>query len=632
VEAKIRDAVTYHQAGELARAENLYQDVLREQPGNVDALHLLGLVAHARGRNDEAKRLISDAISRQADCAFYHNNLGEVLRELGDVRGAVECYRRALELDGGYTQARNNLGMALQQLGDLQGAADCFRQALDEEPGVAHLHNNLGVAEQALGNLDAAIASFRRSLELDAKHAEASNNLGAALHARGDLDDAEAALRAALEVDPRLAKAHYNLARLQVDRGDLDEAMRSARKSLELAPGEPEFHINYGEILRMRGQLDESIESLRAAIAINPRHAIALNDLGVSLLIKGRFDESASAFRRALTQDPGLAMAYENLAKARRYVPEDRQQIDEVERLAAKPGLSDNALVHIHFALGKMYDDIDEFEEAFRHFEAGNRLKRAKVPFDAAACRDFVDRTCAIVDETFLESRRDLGHPSDAPIFIIGLPRSGTTLVEQILATHPQVHGGGEINYFRAISRVLPEHLGGAGTYPECLSALDAATIDEVACAYLDRYGSPETLGDARRFTDKMPLNFEHLGLVALTFPNASIVHCRRDPMDLCLSLYFQHFAAENAYAYAFEDIAAYHRQYRRLMAHWHRALPGRICDVDYEALVERQEETTRALLEAVGLTWDESCLEFWRTQRPVGTSSHWQVRQLTGA
>jgi len=224
-----------------------------------------------------------------------------------------------------------------------------------------------------------------------------------------------------------------------------------------------------------------------------------------------------------------------------------------------------------------------------------------------------------------VEDKRALGNPSDTPIFVVGMLRSGTTLVEQILASHPRIHGGGELEFFQRVAAQLPERLDG-GAYPECLKSLDAQTVETVTNAYLERLRG--SLGEATHFTDKNPLNFQHLGLVLVAFPNARVIHCRRDPMDVCLSIFFQNFSEHHDFAYSFANIAEYHRQYLQLMEHWQGVFPGRILDVDYEGLVADLEGVSRGIFDFLKLEWDENCLEFYRTVRPVGTASHWQVRQ----
>ncbi len=626
MEARFRDAMARLQDDDVEQARALFEDIVRDQPGHAESLHMLGLVAHQQGRIEDARGFISDAVKSNDQNALYHNNLGEVMRLLGDVEGAAQCYRDAIALKPRYALAHNNLGLVLFQLGQGDAAVEEFHTAIAIDPETERVHNNLGVVLEAMGRLDEAIPNFRRSLELAPEQAEVNNNLGAAMHARGEFQEAEQHLLAAARIDPNIANVQYNLSRVYLDQGKLDAAMGAARNAVDLNPRYPDYFIALGAVQRAVGDTEGSLSSMRAAVALDPAHAMALNDMGVSLLVLGRFDEAESSFRRALDADPGLAIAHENLAKTRRFGDDDRKQIEYVEALASAANQSDEGQSHLHFALSKMLDDIGEYQRAFEHAQSGNALEHKHMGFDTDAGRSFIERSRQIFDAAFVEEKSALGNPSDAPIFIVGMLRSGTTLVEQILASHPVVYAGGEIEFFRGVARQLPERIGNGQPYPECLQMLNGETIGGLSSAYLEHLRAQSD--DAERFTDKNPLNFEHLGLIMLTFPKARIIHCRRDAMDLCLSIYLQHFSERHDFAYSFADIAEYHRQYEELMGLWHSVFPGRIYDVQYENLVANFEPVSRGMLEYLNLEWDEKCLEFHTTARPIGTASHWQVRQ----
>lgn len=626
VETRFRDAMARHEGGELDAARGMYEGILRDQPGHADSLHMLGLLAHQEGRHEEARDLLAAAIESNDRVAFFHNNLGEIKRLLYETQGAADCYRAAIELEPRYAQAHNNLGLVLFQLGQVDECVEAFEAAIDIEPDEPGFRNNLGVVMEARGRLEDAVPCFRASLELAPEQAEVNNNLGAALHALGEFEEAEQFLLAAARVDATIPNVPYNLSRLYVDQGRLGEAIAAAQKAIELNPRLPDYHVALGAAQRATGDLEASLNSLRAAVALDPAHARSLNDMGVCLLVLGRFDEAESSFRRALDAEPRLAMAHENLARARQFSEKDRPQIEFVEALAAASNQGDEDQAHLHFALGKMLDDVGDYERAFAHFQSGNALEDKRMGFDAEAGRAFVERSRAAVDTALVEEKRAIGNPSDMPIFIVGMLRSGTTLVEQILASHPLIHGGGELEFFRNVAAQLPERLGGGDGYPECLKSLDAQSVETIGGAYIERLRG--SLGEAKHFTDKNPLNFEHLGLILLAFPNARVIHCRRDPLDVCLSIYFQHFSERHDFAYSFADIAEHHRQYLQLMEHWQGVFPGRIHDVGYEALVADLEGVGRGMFEFLQMEWDENCLEFHRTVRPVGTASHWQVRQ----
>jgi Flp pilus assembly protein TadD len=627
VKAMLDEAVARHRAGDLARAEALYQEVARQAPRRPDVHHLLGLALHQQGRNIEARRAIEAAIGLFDGSPHYHNNLGEVLRSSGEAEAAIACYRRALALAPEDLQAANNLALALHASGRLDEALAQFARLARRAPDAPEVHNNLGVAQQASGELDAAVESFRRVTTLAPRHAEAWNNLGAALQSRGDLEGAREALERAVALAPAAARAHYNLSRVRAALGAWEDAENSARRAVELAPGEADLHLQLGYVLRARDRPGESVSAVRAALALAPDHPVANNDLGVALMMEGDFAAAERHLRAALEAAPRLTIAFENLARVRRFGDDDAALMERMAALLEDPGLDDARRTHLHFALGKMWDDRGDAGRAIRHLQAGNALLHAVSPWDAEARSRRVDRIMEVFDAGWLSAQAGRGHPTAAPVFVIGMLRSGTTLVEQILASHPRVLARGELEFFDEVARIMPARVGMPDTpYPECARGLAGDDLAALARRYLSEvFAEP---GDAERFTDKNPLNFDHLGIIAAAFPNASIVHVSRDPMDTGFSIYATHFARSLPFSNDLVDIGRYHRDYQRLMDHWRGLLGGRIHELRYEDLLEDQEGCTRALLAACGLEFDPACLAFHQTRRSVGTASHWQVRQ----
>ena len=625
----MQQALARHRDGDLPQAEAMYRELARQVAGHPEVHHLLGLVLHQQGRDNEARFELQAAIRAFDAAPHYHDALGAVLRASGDLDAAIDCHRRAAALDDKHLPALTNLGLALHAAGRFQQSADAFRRVVELQPELAQAHGNLGIAQQSLGDLTGALASFRRSCELAPQHAQAWNNLGAALQQGGDLDGAADAFERALAQAPGLARVHYNLSRLQFTRNEFDAAQASARRAVELDPRDADHHVQLAMVLRANGQLEESMALLRNALEIAPDHPVAHNDLGVTLLIHGQFEQAEQHLLAAVERAPLLSIAYENLARVRRYGPGDAALMGKLERLlASEPRLGDTGRMHLQFALGKMWDDRDEPQRAFPHLEAANRAVRARTPWDAAARSHYVDRLMQVFDAGwFARFGAADTHPSDAPVLIVGIPRSGTTLVEQILASHPRVRGLGEIEFFENLAQVMPERLGLVGqSYPECARALVASDLGAIAQSYLSQtFAEP---GDALRFTDKNPLNFDHLGMAAVMFPHARIVHVTRHPLDTFVSLYTTHFARDNAFAYDLDDIAAFYRDYQRVMQHWRACLGERMHEVAYEDLVMQQEPSSRALIAFCGLDWDPVCLDFHRTRRVVATASHWQVRQ----
>jgi hypothetical protein len=328
---------------------------------------------------------------------------------------------------------------------------------------------------------------------------------------------------------------------------------------------------------------------------------------------------------RAIELRPDFAQPYEYLARSHKYGPEDMAEIARVEAQLAPARGNEAALVNLHFALAKMYDDCAMPDRAFPHLDEANRLTLRNAKFDTAQLIEETSRSIALFTPEFFAAQRDIGYRSELPIFIVGLPRSGTTLVEQIIASHPEAHGAGELTLIQDLTKKLSSAVG--LPYPECVGGLSAQLAQSLGRDYIERL---QALGrGAKRVTDKALTHPSHLGVIALLFPDARIVACRRDLMDVGLSLYFQKFTVGTLeFSYSLGGIGTYCRQFERLMRHWRGAVPLRIHEVDYEALVTDQEAVTRALIEHCGLSWDERCLAFHETERPISTASFWQVRQ----
>jgi hypothetical protein len=354
------------------------------------------------------------------------------------------------------------------------------------------------------------------------------------------------------------------------------------------------------------------------------------------LLMHGEFEQAEQHLLAAIDSAPEMSAAYENLARVRRFGPGDAMLMQRLESRLQGAEVATRDEVHLHFALGKMWDDRADEQRAFHHFAAANQAARQLLSWDADAHSEVVDRIISTFDRDWFDDERTragYGEPAAAPVLIVGMLRSGTTLIEQILASHSKVIARGELDFFENLAAMMPQRLQTPQvSWPQCALQLRSEDMHSIARSYLRQFFSDA--GDARYFTDKNPLNFEYLGLAAVMFPNAHFVHVTRDAMDTCLSIFTTHFAREIGFAYDFHDIARFYRDYERLMAHWRDCLGDRIHEVAYEAVVSEQERSTRALLDALGLEFEANCLDFHRTERMVGTASHWQVRQplYTGA
>jgi tetratricopeptide (TPR) repeat protein len=596
---RLTAAVQHHQAGRLAEAEALYRGVLQEDPLQPHALHLLGVLAHQTGRPQEAIDLITRALAVHGPHPEFHNNLGAACLAAGRLAEAEAHFRRAVQLKPDYADAHYNVGVALRRQGRAAEAAQAFREALRLNPNHAGALRQLGPAAPQEGNLAGALAALRELVRREPGNARAHNDLGLLLLANGEPERA----------------AHH-----------LENAVR-------LQPSSAEAWCNLGVARRHLRRTDEALECFRQALRVSPAYGQARSSLAAALQAQGRLDEALAEVRETLRADPSNAHALHALSEmaAAGHYTFSADEARALRELVARPGLQPADRIHLHFALARALDQGGQPDEAFAHYRRANELRQeidraCGVAYDPAAHHRFVDRLMATFTPAWFESARSFGVDSELPVFVVGMPRSGTTLAEQVLASHPQAHGAGELEEIDRLARALPERLGTAEPYPECLARLSppvARALAEGHLQVLRRLG-----GAAARVVDKLPLNFLHLGLIATLFPKAKIVHCRRGPIDTCLSCYFQNFAGPFPWARDLGHLGHYHREHERLMAHWARALPVPVFELRYEDFTADQEATTRRLLDFCGLSWDERCLRFHETRREVSTASGLQVRR----
>jgi tetratricopeptide (TPR) repeat protein len=584
--------VKHHQAGHAAEAEACYRRVLAAQPNHADALHLLGIIAHQTGRNDLAVELIRLAI-KQSGQALYFFSLGTALKAQSQFDEAITAYRHAIRIKSDYAEAHFSVGNVMIEQRRLNEAAAAYRHAIRIKPDYAQAHFNLGNVLRELLRLDEAAAAYRHAIRIKPDYAEAYCNLGTALRQAGKTDEAIAAYQQSIAIIPQYADAHCNLSGVFFDQGKLDEAIVACRQAITLKPHLPEGHDNLGMALMQLGRMAEARIALEEAVRLAPGNAKYLGDLGqITHFVPG---------------DPHLA---------------------KMERLARNSAsLTIDDRIALHFALGKAYDETGRHAEAFHQWLEGNALKRQQITYNEAATLEVLDRVQSVFTSELIRRWQKIGHPSSVPVFIVGMPRSGTTLIEQILASHPRVFGGGELTHFRRAVKEMRQMPGGSTTFPELVSGMTGEYYRDLGARYVAEI---ERLAPgATHITDKLPNNFIYAGLIHLVLPNAVIVHVTRNPIDTCLSCFSKLFAYELNHTYDLGELGRYYQHYKSLMAHWHHVLPhGRILDVSYEDVVADLEGQARRIIAHCGLNWDSRCLAFHKTERPVRTASAMQVRQ----
>jgi tetratricopeptide (TPR) repeat protein len=649
------------QHGFLGEAEELYRRVLAADPANAEAWHLLGIVAQQSGRLTEAIEHLRRAISLQPDVPLYHANVGEMCRLAGRIDDAIASARRALALDPNLPGARNNLGIGLFEQGQFEEALTHYERALTVEPEFTQAHSNRGNALLRLKRFAEAEPCYRKAIALAPGFTDAWNNLGTCLRELKRTDEAEAAYRKALELRPNDPHTLDNLALAVKDLDRLDEAADLLRRALVIEARSDKFNVHYatvlldqkkleeaatacecalaldpdnhdalnvmGRIAFDRGDLDAALSHYRGALALKPDLADAYNNMGNVLKELGQLQEAEDAYLEALRLDPTVASVYVNLADSRKFTPGD-PHLAAMEALAAKPdGLSKSDRMQLDFGLGKAYADLRDHDRSFKHLLAGNAAKRATTAYDEKASIALFDRIEAVFTGELIKAKSGGGDPAKMPIFVLGMPRSGTTLVEQILASHPMVHGAGELSTFNDVVLTVRGADGSALPYPDFMPALDAAALKEIGARYVAEVR--KTAPSGTRVTDKMPSNYYFAGLIRLALPNARIIHTMRDPIDNCISCFSKLFSAEQNHTYDLAELGRYHRRYAHLMQHWRNVLPeGSFLDVQYEDVVTDLEAQARRIIAYCGLPWDDRCLSFHKTDRPVRTASATQVRQ----
>jgi len=584
----IQTGLEHHQSGRLQEAETIYRSILKEQPQHPEALHLLGVLALQVGKSEIAVNLIENAIKINPDEPEFYNICGEAYRALHKYDMAISRYEQALAIKPDFAGAHNNLGNAFKELGRVEEAITHYEQAIAISPDFAMSHNNLGIALKDLGRPEDAITHYKQ----------------------------------ALVIMPNYAEAHSSLGNVLQELGRTEEAITHHKQALAIRPDYAEAHSNLGNALKELGRPEDAITHYRQAIAIKPDFAMAHYNLGIALDELGRQEDAIAHYEQALATKPDYAEAHRNLTK----IKPKQEQVSIIEKLLNRPSISETDAIHYHFALGNIFSDVKTFNKAFEHYNKANILKRKAIIYDSQKYTAYVDRLIEAYSKGYFQKITACGSDSELPVFIVGMPRSGTTLVEQIVSSHPQVYGAGELASFERFEEAIAKQFKASDPYPECMPLCNESITHKFSKKYLEELRKYSH--DAKRITDKMPVNFTRIGLIKTLFPKARIIHCQRNALDTCTSNFLNYFAVGNEYSFDLSELGQYYLDYERLMAHWGSLFPSEILGVQYEELVMNQEKISRQLIEYIRLEWDDRCLDFHKNKRAVNTFSSMQVRQ----
>jgi tetratricopeptide (TPR) repeat protein len=647
--------------GRYGHAASLAQQILKNHPNQPDALNILGVSLNAQGKPKEGLAMIREAIKRAPNQAIFYANLGEIERQQRHATEARQALEKAVQLDPRQASAHNNLGILHFEKREFKKAVECYKKAVEANPRFAEAYNNLGNASRYVGEHDKALGYYHKALQFRELYPEAYNNLGTLLRDQGKMPEAEHAYRKAMGQNPKYLDAYNNLAhllyvnnrdadalrvlsdalrvdennpttltitaRVQIRRGNYQAAEEAARRALKANPKHAEALVALGQLFHETDRYDEAVKMLEQAIEIAPNSPEARNFYGVALKSVGRLEEGKEQILKALELNSNNYGAYANLNDLVDFKDEP-ELVEKMEAIfEASKNDEDPRLMALHFGFAKALEDVGQHPRALEHYMKGAKMKRALLNYTEQDTFKFFSDIKQIFNEEVFKNRPFRGLPNNKMIFIIGMPRSGSTLCEQILSSHPDVYGAGEVKHLARAMGQIRDRFPSMSRFPQMFNEMEPFHFETIGKSYMKQIlvGA----GDAKRITDKLLTNYFFVGLLNLIFPNAKFVHTMRNPVDTCLSAYTKLFKDDMPHSYEFGELGRYYLQYKSIMEHWHKVIPeGTIMDVEYENAVADTEGYARRLIDFVGLDWDPACVEFHKSKRPVKTASVAQVRK----
>lgn len=589
---------------------------------SADLLVSMTQEAESGQRLAEAEVIANQTLLTDSNSVHARLLLATICGQTGRLPAAERYLREAIELDPDCIPAICKLALLLRFDGRADEGRMVCKEALDRHPDHPEILMALGQCKFAMSAFAAAEGSFRRVTELEPTNNVARFLLGETQFSQGRNSAALNEYRIAAGLDDRLAPLHLRIAKVLLLQGDREGAIAACRKAAELNPGLGEAHIMWAEALQELGRKEEAAAQLERALGLDRGSAV---NQGRRLQVLGRFNEARNAFERELATNPASAWAYHGIVSGRRVTEVDRELVRRMQSLAADPRLSPRDRPVLHFSLGKAFDDLGEFESAMRHYTEANESasRNTRLGFDANFLHSYNNARMSAFGSESIARLRQWGSPSTRPLLVVGMIRSGTTLVEQMLSSHPEVSAAGELRFWAEQEDAFMA--------ARSQGALDEESIQGIADQYEDLLANVSKADSTtvQRVIDKMPLNFSFLGMIHSVFPNARIIHCTRHPVANCLSIYTTFFDSPPPFAYSQRNIIAYYREYRRLMAHWREVLPAEsFLEVRYEDVVSDRESQLRRMVEFAGLEWHGGVLQHDKNERAVRTPSMWQVRQ----
>ncbi|MCR9236531.1 MAG: tetratricopeptide repeat protein [Alphaproteobacteria bacterium] len=583
--------------------------------------------AHQMGQYQAASKLFRTSLKREGESPVALFRYGLLKFEQQQYPEAARLFRRAAQREPNSGPLFHYLGICLAAMEKNDEAISAYESALRIAPNQAETHNNLGHVLQWSGRLEEAQASYKSALAIKPDYFEALNNLANTLNLLGKPAEAVPLFEEALIRQPRFAEAMVNYGNVLIQLGRFDEAIVQYNKALQIAPSDRDALECLARTLQLMERGDQAVPLWEKLVSLFPGHEASLIGLGTTLRELGRLDEAVTAFEKAVEVSPKNVSGYYNLGLSRSFKRDERLFAALLKLERGFPGSNPLEEVEYRFTTGRAFAGIKDYDRSFQEYDAANRLRRSQLNYDEAEILERFTRIQSVFNDEFMSSRGQLGSPSERPVFILGMPRSGTTLAEQILSSHPAVFGAGELtgmgNAISYIAQKVDE-----GRFPEDTALLEDKEFAQLGSDYLSvlEKFSP---ANAERVIDKMPNNFLTAGLIHLMLPNARIVHMRRDLRDVAVSNYTTMFNTGMEHTYDLAELGRYLRSYSHHMDHWRQVLPqNAMLEIRYEDLITDLETHARSLVAYCGLPWDDACLNFHETERSVRTASVTQVRQ----
>jgi tetratricopeptide (TPR) repeat protein len=623
IEKLFQQAQTFLQTGEAESAEAICAGALDQHPEDANFLCLSARALLKLGRFAEGNTRIERALSIFPEFQRAHEVRGELLLAQGELPAAAEAFQQAMKLDPERQQTRMKLGQVFMHMGRVEEARALKGELMEFS------QDNKDIAKAAELEKEEKFAEaekiYRRILSRHPDNVSAMRLWARLGIQQKQYSGAEVPLKQAVKLAPGFSRAWADLCEVQYEQGKFEDAIESAKRLIKLEPRKPDGHMRLASASAAAGHYQDAVDFFDNALEIAPDNFGALCAKGNVSRTIGDQDGAIAAFRRSIKANPLHAEAYWNLANLKTFRFED-SEVDGMLALVGDERIPAEGQEQLNNALGLEFEARKEYDRAFEFIDRGNKLRRKREFYDRVEHEEMVDRSIVAFTRQFLEDNTGHGDPEPAPIFIVGLPRSGSTLLEQILSSHSQVDGTHELRDLALTIRANRKMSARGAKYPKSVANIYGDEFDELGGEYIER--TRRHRGDRPFFTDKNPNNFVHVGFLHLILPNAKIINARRHPLDSCFGSYKQLFAQGQPFSYDLVELGEHYLQYQRLMDHWHDVLPGTVLDVQYEAVVTDLEGQVRRILEYCELGWEESCLRFHDTSRPVKSASSEQVRR----